>query len=80
MDQTNQSAARVSGVPNVTYDLAALFHNELEGLAALATYQQDAQAAGDQEVAQFFTQLQQEERQHVDTLRQLLATRLQGGG
>lgn len=79
MEQAKRGAERMSGVSNVTYDLTAVFHNELDGLAALATYQQDAQSAGDQEAAQFFSQLQQEERQHVDALQQLLATRLQGG-
>lgn len=74
MAETKRQAERVSGVPNVTYDLIAVLHNELEGIAALEQYKQDAQ--GDQEVLSFLNQLEQQETEHVNKLRDLLSRRL----
>ncbi len=73
--QEKRQAERVSGVPNITYDLIAVLHNKLEGIAALQQYKQDAQ--GDQEVLSLFNQIEQDETEHVNKLRDLLSRRLQ---
>lgn len=73
-------AQNVTGVSNVTYDLTALFHNKLEGMAALQTYQTDADEAGDTEVAAVLQQLEQTARADVEKIRGLLARRLSSGG
>lgn len=78
MTEAKRQTERVSGVPNVTYDLIAVLHNELEGLAALQEYKQDAQ--GDQEVLALFEQIEQDETGHVQRLRELVARRLQQSG
>jgi hypothetical protein len=79
MEQAKRGADRVSGVPNVTYDLLAVLYNKLQGIAALEEYRQDARAAGDGEVDGVFAQLEQAERDAVERLRGLLATRMQQG-
>ncbi len=76
--QEKRQAERVSGVPNITYDLIAVLHSELEGIAALEEYKQDAQ--GDQEVLSLFNQIEQDETNHINKLRDLLARRLQQSG
>jgi hypothetical protein len=76
MEQTKRSTERVSGVPNVTYDLMAVFYNTLEGMAAVEGYRQDAAAAGDGEAAAFLAAWQETARDQVDRLRALLAPRL----
>ena len=78
MDQAKLRSEQVSGVPNVTYDLVALFYNKLEGISALEGYKQDAQSAGDREVQTLFEELQQTARGDVERLRGLLAQRLSG--
>jgi hypothetical protein len=77
MEQAKRRAAeRVSGVPNVTYDLVALLYNKLEGVAAIEEYKLDAQEAGDQEVQRLLDQLQQRAREDVDKLQAALRSRL----
>jgi hypothetical protein len=76
--EAKRQSERVSGVPNTTYDLIAILHSELEGIAALQEYKQDAQ--GDQEVLSLLNQIEQDETQHVNRLRELLAQRLQQSG
>ncbi len=76
MEQAKRAADRVSGVPNVTYDLLAVLYNVLEGVAAVEGYKQDAAAAGDGEAAAFFEAWQGTAQGQVDQLRGLLAQRL----
>ena len=80
MTERKQRAERVTGVSNVAYDLTALFYNKLEGLAALQTYQTDADEAGDQEARALMERLEQSARTEVEQLRELLARRLAGTG
>jgi hypothetical protein len=75
MTEAKRQTERVSGVSNVTYDLVAVLYSELQGLAALQEYKQDAQ--GDQEVLSLLNQIEQDETSHVNRLRSLLAQRLQ---
>ena len=76
MEQTKRGTERVSGVPNVTYDLIAVFSNTLEGMAAVEGYRQDADAAGDGEAAAFLAAWEKTTQGQVDQLRGLLAQRL----
>ena len=74
-----QNAERVSGVPNVTFDLTAVLHNKLEAIAAYELYKQDAREAGHRQAEAFFDQCQQFERTAVQQLRELLAQDLSIG-
>jgi hypothetical protein len=68
-----QNAERISGVPNVSFDLTALLHHKLEAIAAYEVYQQDAWQAGHRQAEAFFAQCQQFGRTAVRQLRELLA-------
>jgi LmbE family N-acetylglucosaminyl deacetylase len=74
-----QNAERISGVPNVTFDLTAVLHNKLEAIAAYELYKQDAREAGHRQAEAFFDQCQQFERTAVQQLRELLAQDLSIG-
>ncbi len=74
-----ESAERISGVPNVAFDLIAVLHNKLEAIAAYEVYKQDAREAGHRQAEAFFDQCQQFERTAVQQLRELLAQNLSIG-
>lgn len=74
MVSQKRNAENVSGVSNVAYDLMSVLTNKLEGIAAMEQYKQDA--LGDQEVLDCFNALEQQARQDVDKLRQLVTNRL----
>jgi hypothetical protein len=76
IEQAKRGTERVSGVPNLAYDLLAVLYNKLEGIAALEEYKQDAQAAGDQEALALLEELQQRGTEEVGRLRPLVARRL----
>lgn len=74
MATTKQQSASTTGVENVTYDVMTVLTNKLQGLAAIEQYRKDAQ--GDQEVMQCFDEIEKHERQDIDKLRGIVASRL----
>jgi hypothetical protein len=67
---------QVTGTSDVTYDLISTIYHALESAQTSATYLQDAQQAGDQEIVQFFQQMQQKCSQRAEQAKQFLAPRL----
>ena len=70
--QTGQSN---TGVPNALYDLVSVMYHALEGGQTYSQYISDAQQSGDQELAQFFQQVQQEDARRAQWAMQFLAQR-----
>jgi len=70
MSDGGSRSQQVSGVSNLAADLVTLLPNKLDAIAALERYQQDAQQSED--VAGYLQQLQQQEVQAVERLRQLV--------
>jgi hypothetical protein len=65
-----------TGVDNRVYDMVSVnYHATKEGWHCIQ-YIQDAQQMGDQELEQFFQQVQQEDQQRAVRAQQLLASRL----
>ena len=64
-----------TGISNATYDLVSVLYHALEGGATYAKYIQDAEQEGDQELAQFFRQVQQDEAQRAQQAKSLLDNR-----
>jgi len=58
-----------------TYDLVSVPYHALEGGATYDKYIQDAEQEGDQELAQFFRQVQQEDAQRAQQAKSLLDNR-----
>jgi len=68
-----------TGTGDATYDLVSVLYHSLQGAETYEFFENDANEAGDQELAQFFREVQEEERRRADRAKQLLAKRLQGG-
>lgn len=65
-----------TGVSNQHYDLVSVLYHALQASTTYSTYIQDAQQQGDQELAQFLQQVQQEDKNRAQKAAQLLAARV----
>jgi hypothetical protein len=70
--------ANKTGTNDPTYDLVSVLYHALQGADLYVQYASDA--GSDQELAAFFQEVQQQEKQRADRAKQLLAKRLQQGG
>ena len=70
--------ANNTGTNNSTYNLVSVLYHALQGADLYEQYASDA--GGDQDLAGFFRDIQQQEKQRAERAKQLLATRLQQGG
>ena len=64
-----------TGTSNPTYNLVSVLYHALQGAELYQKYASDA--GGDQDLASFFREVQQQEQQRAERAKQLLATRLQ---
>lgn len=69
---------RATGTPNTVYDLTSVLYHALEGGATYETYIRDAEESGDSGLAEFFRQVQEEDRQRAERAKELLRERLSG--
>lgn len=67
---------QATGTPNEQYDLISVLYHSLEGAATYELYIQDAEEAGDEELSNFFNQLQEEECRRAERAKELLANRI----
>ena len=67
-----------TGTSDPTYNLVSILYHALQGADLYEKYASDA--GSDQDLANFFREVQQQEKQRADRAKQLLATRLQQGG
>jgi hypothetical protein len=70
---------RATGTPNTIYDLSSVLFHALEGGASYDTYIQDAEREGDQELADFFRRVRDEDSMRADEAQRLLAERTPTG-
>src|SRR5918997_4176898 len=66
---------RATGTPNTIYDLSSVLFHALKGGASYDTYIQDAEREGDEELAEFFRRVRDEDSMRADEARLLLAER-----
>jgi ferritin-like metal-binding protein YciE len=64
---------------NTSYDLLTTLQNKLQGLSAYDKFIKDAQQAGDQECANLFQQLKQQDSQSVEQLRSAIEQQVKQG-
>jgi hypothetical protein len=69
------SGERATGTPNTIYDLSSVLFHALEGGASYDTYIDDAEREGDQELADFFRLVRDEDSMRADEAQRLLAER-----
>jgi rubrerythrin len=67
----------MTGTGDATYDLVSVLYHSLQGAETYEFYENDANEAGDNELAQFFREVREEESRRADRAKQLLARRLQ---
>ena len=70
---------RATGTPNTIYDLSSVLFHALEGGASYDQYIHDAEEAGDQELADFFRRVRDEDSMRADEAQLLLAERTPTG-
>src|SRR5918999_1018412 len=70
-----ESGERATGTPNTIYDLSSVLFHALEGGASYDTYIEDAEREGDQELADFFRRVRDEDSMRADEAQRLLAER-----
>ncbi len=73
-------AAPITGTKDEHYNLVSVLYHALQGGETYEMYIRDAEEAGDDELADFFRQVQDEDRQRGDRAKQLLRARIQAGG
>lgn len=68
------SEERATGTPNEEYNLVSVLYHALHGAETCQTYAQDAEAAGDDELASFFRNVQATHRQVAEQAKTRLYT------
>jgi hypothetical protein len=72
---SGESGERATGTPNTIYDLSSVLFHALEGGASYDTYIEDAEREGDQELADFFRMVRDEDSARAHEAQTLLAER-----
>jgi hypothetical protein len=67
---------RTTGTRDEHYDVISVLYHALQGADTCATYLQDAERAGNQDLIQFFREVQGTYRQLADQSKTLLRQRL----
>lgn len=65
-----------TGTKNEQYDLISIVYHALEGAVTYEQYIEDAKAAGDEELMNFFEEVQANNCQMAEKAKQLLKNRL----
>jgi hypothetical protein len=73
--EKNGRRRRATGTPNTIYDLSSVLFHALEGGASYDTYIEDSEREGDQELADFFRRVRDEDSMRADEAQRLLAER-----
>jgi hypothetical protein len=61
-----------TGTRDVTYNIVSIIYHSLQGAETIDTYIKDAQESGDNELAQFFSEVKQENIRRATRAKELL--------
>jgi hypothetical protein len=64
-----------TGTSNELYNLVSIMYHALNGAQIYDTYILDAERSGDRDLAQFFREVQQEDKRRANRAKQLLVQR-----
>lgn len=73
------SSGQQTGTRDVTYNLVSVIYHALQGAETYDIYVRDAEQSGDQESAQFFRQVKDQNQQAAEQAKKLLAQKLSQG-
>jgi len=71
-----ESEAEETGTADEHYNLVSVLYHALQGAEACGTYIEDAEEAGDQELVDFFEEVQEENRVRAERAKELMMKRL----
>ena len=77
---STEEGGQVTGTKDKDYNIIWFTEQCLSNVLRLETYTQDAERDGDSELADFFRRAQDASRRGAEQGKQLLASRLGGGG
>jgi hypothetical protein len=77
---TEPAKAIPTGLPNEVYDLVLVLQQAAADTVRYDAFAEDARAAGDEELASWFGELADSDREIVERARTLLLPRLGAGG
>ena len=66
---------QAGGVSDPTYNLASVLYHAAQGGSVYAKYIEDAEREGDQELADFFREVQHQDAQRAQRAKELLSKR-----
>jgi rubrerythrin len=75
-----QKAERMTGTQDVHYNLISVLYHTLQGAETSVQYVSDAEESGDEELAKFFRDVQEEDRRRAERAKTLIGQRLSSGG
>ena len=68
-----------TGTADVTYNLVSILFHALQGAETYDQFVRDAEESGDQDLAQFFRTVKEEDSRRADQAKRILGQRLQQG-
>jgi rubrerythrin len=68
--------AQATGIKDESYNLISILYHALQGAETYNQYIADAEQAGDNELARFFRDVQEQEKQRAEQAKKLLAQRI----
>ncbi len=66
---------RQTGISDAVFDLTSVFYHAAEGGQVYAKYIEDAEGEGDQELADFFREVQRQDAERAQRAKSLLGQR-----
>ena len=78
-NMSRTGAQNATGTPDATYNLISILYHALQGAETYEQYIRDAQQRGNNDLAQFFQEVQQQDARRAQRGRELLARCLQQG-
>ena len=76
MEQQIHNVGVITGTRDTTYNLISMIYHSLQGAETYLLYMQDAEKAGESEIAQFFSEAIDENRDRAEKAKSYLAKRL----
>jgi rubrerythrin len=72
---TTTEGQQLTGISDTVFNLGSVFYHAAEGGQVYAKYIEDAEREGDQELVEFFREIQQQDAKRAQKAKQLISRR-----
>ncbi len=72
---TTSASEQLTGISDTVFNLGSVFYHAAEGGQVYAKYIEDAEREGDQELVEFFREVQEQDARRAQKAKALLSTR-----